>query len=153
MHQIADQGAAPRGPFFFADHMLILIYISPFLLLALTVLVPGVAASRAGSFWFGMWVSQGATALLVTLMAWWRHASRDLQLWLLGYDAMRLTQTEQLQNVAPENQAYAGYLLSQGMGVGWPVHAIIGWPLMACYAFVMFVVVWTLRLRSNRRTA
>jgi hypothetical protein len=90
------------------------------------------------------------TFLLIMLMAWWSQFSIELSLSYYGYDSDLLTETERFKNVAFENVDHVKKLEISRMGIGWPLKAIMFYPIYFTYLLIVYFSMYIFKKNKSK---
>jgi hypothetical protein len=80
------------------------------------------------------------TAIIFTLFAWWTHFSDKLLLSNYGYNFDSMNDIERFENVSVENMDEVKRIENSIMGIGWPLKAMMMFPLFSIYLFVIYLI-------------
>jgi hypothetical protein len=77
---------------------------------------------------------------LLFVAAYWPHLYTDLRLQAMGFDFQGMSDAERIRNVAPELRDKATELYWSGMGVGWPLTAILWVIILSPYPLAIWLI-------------
>ena len=113
--------------------------ISAFLAL-LIFAIPVYLAPKKYSFIKFYLMSLAFIIALLFVAAYWPHLYIDLRLQAMGFDFHGMSDAERTRNVAPELRDKATELYWSGMGVGWPLTAILWAIILIPYPLVIWLI-------------
>ncbi|CAA0108632.1 Uncharacterised protein [BD1-7 clade bacterium] len=79
-------------------------------------------------------------AVFIVLASYWPHFYSDIQLELMGFDQEGLSYEERTINVDPSLRENAEEIHWSGMGVGWPLTAMLWLVFLSPYPSVVWLV-------------
>lgn len=81
-----------------------------------------------------------AIIFIVCWSAFWPYLYTDIRLQAMGFDFHGLSDAERVRNLAPSLRGEATELYWSGMGVGWPLTAILWSIIFAPYPLVVWFI-------------
>lgn len=116
------------------------------LLLLAILLIPIYFCFKGYGFFKLYLIAYPIMAAIIVILAYWPHFYTDIQLLQMGFDSEGLSFEERTKNVQPELHEKAEALYWLGMGVGWPLTAILWLVIFSPYPLVL----WFCKLLFNK---